>query len=389
MGNPIQSIRTTYDYAKKARDNGRPLSNEEIVKMLNTIGVPEELIENYPRFQKGYAAEDLFMRIYSLLPWIKNIVPLGQEQFPEKSKETSQVSDYLVTYEIGDKNTTSTLLVEVKLVDEKKQTHEIRKCQYEVLEKYSIDNHLTLLFALFWKSKGIWTLNSIDVFDEKSSAYKVSMIKAIQNDLSSIFGDFTYIFYKPFYLMTRYSNDSEIKTQYLSTHEKYGRTALQKISSDNITYTEIDGLLSPVIDCLFNLPIISENSIDSTETELVEQYVPNQNNIVFSKITSLMYSYLVKLWYIDHEDLYFKDNDLITDSFGIVNTAGASIWGEVYYQLPVDSNSIHNTLMISQFQKVSHIINLYMSDESRGNAVLYAPHEANNPPVYINIKLGD
>ena len=120
MGNPIQSIRITYDYAKKARDNGIVLSNEEIERMLTTIGVPQDLIEKYPRFQKGYAAEDLFMRIYSLLPWIKNIVPLGQEQFPEQSKETTQVSDYLITYEVGDSSTTSTILLEAKLVDEKK-----------------------------------------------------------------------------------------------------------------------------------------------------------------------------------------------------------------------------------------------------------------------------
>lgn len=112
MGNPIQSMRLTYEYEKKVRDNGQTLSNEEIVKMLNTMSVPQDFIEKYPRFQKGYAAEDLFLRIYSLLPWIKNIVPLGQEQFPESSKETSQVSDYLVTYETGDKNTTSTLLID-------------------------------------------------------------------------------------------------------------------------------------------------------------------------------------------------------------------------------------------------------------------------------------
>lgn len=389
MGNPIQSMRLTYEYEKKVRDNGQTLSNEEIVKMLNTMSVPQDFIEKYPRFQKGYAAEDLFLRIYSLLPWIKNIVPLGQEQFPESSKETSQVSDYLVTYETGDKNTTSTLLIEVKLVDEKKQTHEIKKYQYDVLKKYSNDNHLPLLFALFWKSKGIWTVNSINVFNKKSSSYKISLTEAIHDDLSSIFGDFTYIFYKPFYLISRYSNNSALKTTYLSRHEKYGRTVLQKISSDNKTFTSFDGLLSPVIDCLFDMSVISENSIDSTETELVEQYLPNENNIVFSKISSLMYSYLVKLWFINHDDLYFKDNNFISNTFGIVNTAGASIFGEAYYQLPSDINSIHDALMISQFQKSTHIINPYLTYERKEGTVLFAPHEESKPFAYINIKIGD
>lgn len=180
MGNPIQSVRLTYDFVKKARDNNHEICNEEIVKMLNSLGVPDELIKDYPRFQKGYSAEDLFIRIYSLLPWIKNIVPLGQEQFPEHSKEISQVSDYLVTYETGDKDTTSTLLLEVKLVDNNKQTHKIKKYQYDVLKKYAKENHQTLLFALFWRQKGIWTINSIDVFDEKSSEYKITYNEAIR-----------------------------------------------------------------------------------------------------------------------------------------------------------------------------------------------------------------
>ena len=41
------------------------------------------------------------MRIYSLLPWVKIITPLGQEQFPEKSKETLQVPDYEIVFEAG------------------------------------------------------------------------------------------------------------------------------------------------------------------------------------------------------------------------------------------------------------------------------------------------
>ena len=40
MGNPIQSIRTTYDYAKKARDNGHPLSNEDIAQIKHILIYP-------------------------------------------------------------------------------------------------------------------------------------------------------------------------------------------------------------------------------------------------------------------------------------------------------------------------------------------------------------
>lgn len=87
MANSIQAIRNVYDIAKGARDNESPMSDEEIVKLLERTVSDKSLIPNYHRFEKGYAAEDLFMRIFSLLPWVKTVVPLGQEQFPEKAKK--------------------------------------------------------------------------------------------------------------------------------------------------------------------------------------------------------------------------------------------------------------------------------------------------------------
>lgn len=77
----------------------------------------KSLISKYTRFEKGHAAEDLFMRIFSLLSWVKAVAPLGQEQFPEKSKEKLQVPDYEIIFEAGSQTNTASVLVEVKLVD--------------------------------------------------------------------------------------------------------------------------------------------------------------------------------------------------------------------------------------------------------------------------------
>lgn len=76
MSNPIQAIRNVYDIAKTARDNDLPMSDDEILLLLKRTVSDTTLISSYSRFEKGYAAEDLFMRIYSLLPWIKSVVPL-------------------------------------------------------------------------------------------------------------------------------------------------------------------------------------------------------------------------------------------------------------------------------------------------------------------------
>ena len=175
MSNPIQAIRNVYDIAKTARDNDLPMSNDEILLLLKRTVSDTALISSYSRFEKGYAAEDLFMRIYSLLPWIKSVVPLGQEQFPEKSKEQLQVPDYEIMFEAGSSSKTSSVLVEVKLIDGDKQTYELQKYKYDVLKKYSQQKHEPLLFGLFWRKQKIWTINSIESFSEKSETVNNSV----------------------------------------------------------------------------------------------------------------------------------------------------------------------------------------------------------------------
>lgn len=385
MGNPIQSIRITYDYAKKARDNGIVLSNEEIERMLTTIGVPQDLIEKYPRFQKGYAAEDLFIRIYSLLPWIKNIVPLGQEQFPEQSKETTQVSDYLITYEVGDSSTTSTILLEAKLVDENKSTFKLQNYKYDVLQKYSIDNNIPLLFALFWREKGIWTINAISVFEQLSSEYKITYSEAVKNDLSAIFGDYVYVFDKSFYRKSVFNNASSVESKYFSSHKELGRTILEETSVDGVSYKELDRLFSPVIDCIFDMKEISRKNLTLTESEIVEFYKPSETNIVAIKLSTLMYSYLVKLWQINKNDLYFIDGNFINQAFNIVDTARRSIGGERYYLIPSAKNQVHEDLMVSEFGAARHIIEAYHSMERKAECIICSAHNEVLPNILLKI----
>lgn len=154
MAHSIQSIRNVYNLAKCARDSGKPFDDEQIKKLLERTVTDEKLIPEYPRFEKGYATEDLFMRIFSLLPWVRSIVPLGQEQFPESSKETIQIPDYEIIFEAGNEIDTATILVEVKLVDGDKQTFELQKYKYEVLYEYSSHKKVTLLFAIFGENNG-------------------------------------------------------------------------------------------------------------------------------------------------------------------------------------------------------------------------------------------
>lgn len=170
------------------------MTEDEIQQFLLRIVSDEEIRKRYNNFAKGYVAEELFRRIYSLLPWVKLITPLGQEQYPEKSKEETQVPDYIVTFEAGSQDNIDKILVESKLVNDEKQTFTLQKYKHKVMKKYENEMKIPLLYAIFWRNKMVWTLNSIDSFSEKSSEYKLSFEQALKNDMSAVLGDYSYIF---------------------------------------------------------------------------------------------------------------------------------------------------------------------------------------------------
>ena len=252
MSNPIQAIRNVYDIAKTARDNDLPMSDDEILLLLKRTVSDTTLISSYSRFEKGYAAEDLFMRIYSLLPWVKSV------------------------------------LVEVKLIDGDKQTYELQKYKYDVLKKYSQQKHEPLLFGLFWRKQKIWTINSIESFSEKSSCYKISFYDAMLNDLSAIFGDYTYIFPMQYYRKSTFTSDPDIKTEFIHSHLKYGRTVSEELSLDLKTFKSLNMLEPPVLDCAFDFKVISGNTLPQANTELIEQC---ESRPRMFKLSSLLLAY--------------------------------------------------------------------------------------------------
>ena len=372
MANSIQAIRNVYDIAKGARDNESPMSDEEIVKLLERTVSDKSLIPNYHRFEKGYAAEDLFMRIFSLLPWVKTVVPLGQEQFPEKSKEELQVPDYEITFEAGSESNTSCVLIEVKLVDGDKQTHELQKYKYDVLKKYSCQKNEPLLFGIFWRKQGVWTINSIESFAEKSSAYKISYENACLDDLSAIFGDYTYLFRRQCYRKSKFSQKKDIKTDFIHSHEKYGRTVYEGLSLDGKSFEPLCMLEPPVLDCAFDFNEISCNKLSETDTELIEKY--SRIPYVY-KLSSLILAYLLKIYCFDKNDMYYKNNIEVENSFGIVDTVRRKCGGEKFYLMPYNINKMTTQMIELQFGQVNHIMEAYRNaPRENGNRIIVS-HE--------------
>lgn len=372
MSNPIQSMRIVFDVVKAAKDNNNPLSDDAIKQLLLATVSDEKIRNRYDNFSKGYFAEELFRRTYSLLPWIKLITSLGQEQYPEVSKESIQIPDYEVTFEAGSPYNTSKVLIEVKLVDGDKQTFKLLKNTYEVLRNYEESSPFPLVFAIFWRKNMIWTVNAIESFSEKSSSYKISFDQACLNDLSAIFGDYSYMFSKRPYRKSRFLNSENLESEYFHYHEKYGLTVYEGVSIDGKEYNDLCCIETAVLDCAFDYEQVEYRKINELETEIIERL---KNSTYIYKLSTLMLGYLLKIYCYDNNDMYYRNNSVVENTFGIVDTVRRKCGGEKFYLLPHDKESTTYSLMKIQFGKVHHIFDAYSNAQREEGYVLLCKHD--------------
>ena len=369
--NQIQKMRCIYELEKNFKNNGNSEEvNLSIQKLLKKLIPNESEKLQYLRFKRGYSIEDLFMRIYSLLPWIKLITPLGQNQFPEHSKSNLQVPDYEVIFET-DKKEDIFVLIEVKSVNGNKQNFELKKSQYKVLKEYSDKKKQPLLFAIFWKNKIRWTVNSIESFDSsKSSSFKISFKEAYSNDLSAIFGDYTYIFNKNIYRKIEFLENDNCEKEYVHIYDNK-KIKYDGISLNNKDFEKLEFLEVPVLDCSFDF-----DEIDKNENVVILQY--NQKPLRIYKVTTLILLYLMKIYLYDSESSEYNNDDLVKNSFAIVDTVRRKCGGEKYYLLPFDIKDKIKILMKQQFGNVNHIFDVYVNkkreEAKRGEIFILVPH---------------
>ncbi len=368
----IQSIRNVFDVVKAARDNNTPFSEEVIQMLLNQTVTDKETSERFSNFSRGYYAEELFKRVYSLLPWVKLIIPLGQEQFPENSKETTQTPDYEIIIETGAINNFSKVLVEVKLVDGEKESLKLLKNSYNVLKDYEDKSEHPLLFAIFWKKYMVWTINCIESFREVSSSYKLNIKEALIDDLSCTFGDYTYIFKEKVFRKSLYNQIENIKTDnYLHTNEKYGFPNYEGISLNNKDYKKLSSFETAVLDCgLFRFDTYTSKHIGN-DIEIIETF--NQN--ITCKLSRLILLYLLTLSFYSQEDMYYTNNIITEKSFDIIDTIRRDLGGEKYYALPLNKKNNTEKLMKIQFGK-THIYKNYILRDGSLKGIVLCSHNA-------------
>ena len=258
------------------------VSENHLNELVNQIG-NNDFKENIERFFQGYKIEDIYSYIQGALPWVSLIHGLQQNQFPLLSKEKYQVPDYLCIFEDANKNE-HPVLVEVKSVKGDKKSIELMRRQVNALQSYAAVMNLPLLIAIYWVKYGFWTHVPIDVFEEKTKKYKITLENAYKSDVSPIFGDISFVINKPIYRKTTYGTASGE----VPVHEKYGAIVKDLISSDGINYVDITHLDSAIIDAFINMDVESEN-INNGETVVIEKskghYVVKLSNWVIRHLS--------------------------------------------------------------------------------------------------------
>lgn len=309
---------------------------------------------NINRFFRGYAVEDIFKKLFSHMPWVKLINELEQEQFPEKSKEDFQVPDFLVTYETSQlKN--SMILVEVKSVSGNKTTLNIPKPQFNISQNYTKVMDKPYVYAIFWEKYNYWTLNGIEHFVKKSSEYKIDLGTAIQNDLSIILGDFTYITPSHIYRKSIFQKDL---SEGAVKHEKYGYMIKDAISAERDSYIKLKISESVLIDSF----------LDFKEIEVLKSDNPNQIKLIegtegqihTKKLSNLILNYLEKLnmynkdkLMIDKMDYSISNEDMFNLSLNVIFSIRKKLDFTKSYQIPKKKTNLSDKLYKEAFETTS------------------------------------
>jgi hypothetical protein len=179
------------------------------------------------------------------MAWVKNINGIDQQQAVEHKREY-QSPDYSLLVEDSHRNRFN-VLIDVKSVNGGKESCEIPIKQKHSLMNYARDHRAPILLAIYWDKLGCWTHNVISQLGGKKRN-KITWQDALKNDLSHIFGDYTFFVTKPFYRRTFFTQKKDAT---YAEHSDYGyfSSILVGKSMDNlIEYSVID---SSLIDSSF------------------------------------------------------------------------------------------------------------------------------------------
>jgi len=218
------------------------------------------------RFVTGFEIEDWFEWIFSAMPWCQLIHGLDQQQFPQRSKSTYQVPDFLMFVETSSMNH-QPLLIDVKRVPHRKETLKIQSSQLELLQSYADRLATPFLFAVYWEKFNAWTLNTPDSFRKNKSTRKLSLYRALELDCGLILGDVSYLIPQTLVRISTFTQKPS--EEHAVIHEQFGTLVSDHaILGDN--RVDMNSSESAAIDAMMTMVTHERRSTDDGKTILTE-----------------------------------------------------------------------------------------------------------------------
>ena len=238
--NDFEKARLIYDLQQSPENADAAIEN-----IKNSLS--PDIAARIDNIMHSFKQEDIFKYLFSSLPYVHLIHSLDETQYPDQSKEKFQVPDSIVILK-NSNNEYYPILIDFKSVSGEKETlKNVQIQQTEILKVYSDTLQIPQIYAIYWEKLRMWTINSLDQFERKTSQFKLPIATAFVNDLSSLFGDITYSFPAGYTRKSVIDPSIDNNDQY-TTHEKYGTVIENYITFDEINYTKIDISESAIID---------------------------------------------------------------------------------------------------------------------------------------------
>jgi len=245
----------------------------------------DDVIRRFEALDRGLPAEDEFAVLAGWLGKCTLIHKLDQAQFPMSSRDSYQVPDFLAVFENEGRKTPT--LIEVKKT--KDMSFKWAKSYYRKLRAYANLLNLPLLIACKFRPDdgnwAIWTLFEAHVFDNPDSSYKVTLERALgENLLSQLAGDFVLDVKAGVGLHMRVDLSGD------KADWKRMREANKFFGAMSVFWTNGDGKridtaqLSPGLLAILNcIPSLSDFSRNDGESYMIQSSVLQDNRPIFAQ----------------------------------------------------------------------------------------------------------
>lgn len=301
----------------------------EIMESLAAQIKDPSIKDNLTRIARGLTVEENYRHFSMAMPWVKNINGIDQQQSATHKVEY-QAPDYSLLVE-DSKLERFNVFVDVKAVSGAKESCEVQIKQKHALMNYARDHDTPILLAIYWQRLGYWTHNVIRQLEGKK-LNKISWQEAIKNDISHIFGDYTFFVTRPFYRRTTFSKDIK-KEGHSAGHEKYGYFDSVLVGADEKTMNEYTVIESSIIDSIFKGREISVIK-DGDNTTLTEIFSERPMMI---KTSSVLIQFL-NTWNVD-PSASISDTKVIELGRKCLVNLMQDLGYEASYSIPTSKNS--------------------------------------------------